>query len=367
MPALKEPYYLKGRKIKNRFLRSATAESMADLNGHLTDQLVKLYYELAVGGTGVIITGVGAVNPQGRTFNHQLGVWDDEYISDLKKLAKLIHLYGGEETFCAVQLHHGGTAGFGYSYGAVEKKYTLNDIEENEILRSIKDFASAAKRVKEAGFDGVAIHGAHGYLISCFFSPATNNRQDRWGGSFQNRLRFPLEVYSAVREAVGDEFPILWKINTDDFHPNGQGINEYAMAAGKLAEMGLDLIEMSGGIIEQIKLRTSLKKQAGLREAYFRDAIPRFREAVGEKTALAITGGLRSLEVMEEVLTEGVDFIGLSRPLIAEPDLPNRLLFSPDKRPSKCTSCLKCLVQIANQSLKCVEFDPLRSILRSIV
>ncbi|GAB6171424.1 hypothetical protein JCM15765_09020 [Paradesulfitobacterium aromaticivorans] len=134
---LKDPYYLKGRKIKNRFLRSATAESMVDFNGHLTDQLVKLYYDLAVGGTGVIITGVGAVDPQGRTFNHQLGVWDDEYIPDLRK-----------------------------------------------------------------------------------------------------RLRFLLEVYSTVREAVGDEFPILWKINTDDFHPNGQGINEYAMAAGKLAEMG---------------------------------------------------------------------------------------------------------------------------------
>lgn len=366
MTKLNDSFVLNGRKIKNRFFRSATGESMADTEGHVTDQLLNLYYNLAEGGAGLIVTGIAAVDPSGKTLINQTGVWDDEHIPGLKKLANVMHQYGGEDTFCTVQLQHSSMGNYGYSNGGVQKEFTLNDLSEEKIKSTIKKFALAAGRLKKAGFDGVGVHGAHGYLISAFVSPAINNRADRWGGSLENRMRFPIEVYSAIREEVGDDFPILWKMNTSDFDEKGQGIEEYLKLAKKLAEVGVDLIEMSGGIKDQMKLRPKLKKEAGRKEAYFRNAIPRFREAVGDRTALVHTGGLRSLEIMEEVLNEGVDFIGLSRPLIAEPDLPNRLLHSPDKRPAKCTSCLKCLAHIANQPLKCVEFDPFRTVLRSI-
>jgi 2,4-dienoyl-CoA reductase-like NADH-dependent reductase (Old Yellow Enzyme family) len=129
--------------------------------------------------------------------------------------------------------------------------------------------------------------------------------------------------------------------------------------------MGVDLIEMSGGIKEQIKLRAKLKKEAGPKETYFSGAIPPFRGAVGD-LPLAVTGGIRSPEVMEHLLENGVDFIGISRPLIAEPDLPNRILHGPDKRPSKCTSCNKCLKRISRQSLRCVEYDEFQDIIRNI-
>lgn len=362
MTKLNDPFILKGRKIKNRFFRSATGENMATSLGHVTDQLLNLYYNLAEGGTGLIVTGITTVDPSGKTLVNQTGVWDDEHIPGLKKLANVIHEYGGEGTFCTVQLHHSSMGNYGFSNG-VQKDFTLRDLSEEKIKSTINQFALAAGRLKKAGFDGVAVHGAHGYLISAFVTPAINNRTDRWGGSLENRMRFPIEIYSAVRKEVGDDFPILWKMNTSDFDENGQGIEDYLKLAKKLSEVGVDLIEMSGGLKDQTKLRAKLKKEAGPREAYFRDAIPRFREAVGDRTALVHTGGLRSLEIMEEVLNEGVDFIGLSRPLIAEPDLPNRLLYSPDKRPAKCTSCLKCLAHITTQPLKCVEFDPLRAIL----
>lgn len=366
MTQLNDSFVLNGKKIKNRFFRSATGESMADTQGYVTDQLLNLYYNLAAGGAGLIVSGIAAVDPSGKSLINQIGVWDDEHIPGLKELANIMHQYGGKDTFCTVQLHHGSMGNYGFSNGGVQKEFSLNDLSEERITLIISQFASAARRLKMAGFDGVAVHGAHGYLISSFVSPAINNRTDRWGGSIENRMRFPIEIYSSIRDEVGDDFPIIWKMNTSDFDEKGQGVDEYLELAKKLAVIGVDLIEMSGGIKDQIKLRPKLKKEAGQKEAYFRNAIPRFREAVGEKTALVHTGGLRSLKIMEEVLNDGVDFIGLSRPLIAEPDLPNRLLHSPDKRSAKCTSCLKCLTHIVNQPLKCVEFDPFRSVMRGI-
>jgi 2,4-dienoyl-CoA reductase-like NADH-dependent reductase (Old Yellow Enzyme family) len=353
-------------EIKNRFLRSATVESMADIDGNVTDALLKLYYDLARGGAGLLITGAATVEPAGKAFVHQMCVYDDKFIPGLKKLANVIHRYG-EGCKCAVQIFHQGTSGYGFSYGATDSGYSLNDVREEDIIATIRAFGDAAGRVKEAGFDAVAVHGAHGYLLSEFLCPVTNNRSDKWGGSLENRMRFTLEVYNAVRKRVGENFPILWKLNTSDYIDEGNSIKEYARVARQLAEQGVDLIELSGGIKEQVKLRAKLKKESGAQEAYFAWALDAMKEAIaGTSTALALTGGIRSLPAMEELLHKGTDFIGICRPLICEPDLPDRLLKTTDRRQSKCTSCNKCLLHIARQPLKCVEHDPFRSILASI-
>jgi 2,4-dienoyl-CoA reductase-like NADH-dependent reductase (Old Yellow Enzyme family) len=364
MGLLGTAFKVSSMEVKNRFLRSATMEYMADIEGFVTDDLLKLYYDLSKGGAGLVITGCAAVEPEGRAWDHQLSVWDDKFIPGLKKLSGIIHAYG-DECKCAVQLHHQGTAGYGYSYGAVDRGYSLKDVDEKDILRTIDSFGEAAARVKEAGFDAVALHGAHGYLLSEFLSPIMNTRNDVWGGSAENRMRFVSEVYRAIREKVGNDTPILWKLNTSDYLEGGAEVEDYGIVAERLARMGVDLIEMSGGIKEQIKLRAKLKKEAGAKETYFSGAIPPFREAVGD-LPLAVTGGIRSPEVMEHLLENDVDFIGISRPLIAEPDLPNRILHGPDKRPSKCTSCNKCLIRISRQSLRCVEYDEFQDILKSI-
>ena len=358
------PIVIKKMTIKNRFLRSATMENMSDSDGVVTDDLLKLYYDLALGGSGLIITGACAIEHKARVWDHQAAIWSDEHIEGMSKIARIIHLYG-DGCKCGVQLHHGGMAGYGYSYGAEGSNYSLKDATETEIEDVIKAFGQAAVRVKMAGFDAVAVHGAHGYLISQFLSPITNTRADSWGGSLENRTRFAVEVCNAIRENVGDDVSLLWKMNCADFLEDGQGIEEYAKIAEKLVAAGVDLIELSGGLKDQIKLRAKLKKEAGAAEAYFRDAIKPFRQAVG-KSALAITGGIRSLKVMEELLDEGLDLLGMCRPLICEPDLPNRLLNTPDKRTAKCTSCNKCLVRIARRPLKCVEFDEMEKIIKAL-
>ncbi|MFX4260723.1 NADH:flavin oxidoreductase [Pelotomaculum propionicicum] len=366
MSILNTPYKIKNMEIKNRFLRSATVESKADIDGFVTDDLLELYYHLAAGGSGILVTGAAAVEPAGKGFAQQMCVFDDKFITGLKKLADIVHKYGSGCRL-AMQIFHQGTSGYGFSYGALDRGYRLNDIREEDITTTIKAFGTAARRVKEAGFDAVAVHGAHGYLLSEFLCPATNNRADQWGGSLENRMRFTLEVYSAIREQVGDDFPVFWKMNTSDYIDGGNGIEQYATVAKSLAKMGVDLIELSGGVEKQIQLRARLSKEAGEREAYFGWAVDAMKEAItGTNTALAVTGGIRSLPAMEHLLKNGADFIGICRPLICEPDLPNRLLHSPDKRQSRCTSCNKCLMHIARQPLKCVEFDPFRSVLAGV-
>ncbi|MBW2430921.1 MAG: NADH:flavin oxidoreductase [Deltaproteobacteria bacterium] len=355
MLKVETPYSIQNLTVKNRILRSATMENMANDQGFVTDALVNLYHDLALGGTGLIITGASAVEQRGRVWGHQTALWDDKYINGLAKIAEVIHLHGSK-CKCAVQLHHGGMTGFGYSYGAKDSGYSLNDASETEIRKTIDAFAKAAIRVKKAGFDAISVHAAHGYLISQFLSPLTNNRSDNWGGNLEKRMRFALEVCRSIRNRVGQNFPLLWKMNCADYCNGGSDFAEYAQIAKKLVEAGVDLIEVSGGVKEQIKLRNKLKREAGEKEAYFRNAIKPFRNAIGKK-ALAITGGIRSLNIMQGLIDEGVDLLGICRPLISEPDFPKKIFDSQETKTARCISCNKCLLRIATQPLKCVEFD----------
>lgn len=349
---------------KNRFIRSATMENMADHDGIVADDFCRIYYDLALGGTGLIITGAAAVQESGRVWKGQTGIWDDKHIEGLSKAASIISKFG-EGAKCAIQLHHGGAAGYGYSYGSNQTGFSLRSANEEEIYATIEAFGRAAGRAQRAGFDAVAVHGAHGYLISQFLSPLTNDRTDRWGGPLENRIRFSLEVVRSIRGQVGTEMALLWKLNCDDFLDGGMGIEEYAQAARTLCDAGVDLIEISGGMKDQIKLRARLKHEAGDREVYFRKAIEPFRRLLGT-TPLAVTGGIRSLPVIESLLKEGLTHVGMSRPLISEPDFPNRLLRTPDHRTARCTSCSKCLTRIASRPLKCVAFDPMEILLRQL-
>lgn len=346
---------IKHMTVKNRIMRSATMENMADEKGFVTGDILKFYSKLAAGGVGLIISGACAVEPSGKVWGRQLAVWDDQCIEGLAKMAEVIHRYGNG-CQCAVQLHHGGVAGYGYSYGAKGSTPVLSDLSDQDIKNIIGAFGDGALRVKKAGFDAVAVHGAHGYLISQFISPVTNNRTDQWGGNLANRLRFAVEICYAIKEKIGAEMPLLWKINCDDYIAGGQGIDEYAQAAAKIAASGVDLVEISGGLKDQVKLRAMLKQQAGQGEAYFRQAVKPFREAIGAK-ALAVTGGIRSLSIMEELLNEGVDIVGMCRPLICEPDLPAKFRADAGQKAARCVSCNKCLLGIANEPVRCVEFS----------
>lgn len=340
--------------LPNRILRAATMENMADTHGTATDALVRLYSTVARGGAGLIVVGASAVEPPGRVWQHQLSLWSDDGIPALKRIPAAIHENGAGK--CAIQLHHGGTEGFGYSYGKAVAGFDVNSATDDKIEAVIAAFGSAAIRAARAGFDAVAVHGAHGYLISQFLSPVINRRSDTWGGSPEGRLRFPIEVCRAIRSGIGAALPLLWKMNCSDYVGDGDDIDTYAQAAGALVDEGVDLIEVSGGIKEQIKLRQTLKKAAGERETYFGHAIQPFRQAIGKKT-LAVTGGLRSLKAIEKTLAEGADMVGICRPIISEPDFPKMIFQSGDNPKARCISCNKCLLHIADHPLKCVHFD----------
>ncbi len=193
----------------------------------------------------------------------------------------------------------------------------------------IQRFATSARLAKQAGFTGVQIHCAHGYLVSQFLSPITNKRTDRWGGSLENRARFALQIVKAVRTEVGNDYPVAVKLNSADFQKGGFTLEESIQVAGWLSDLKIDLLEISGGTYEQLSLLgmepTDVRESTRKREAYFIEYATAIREAA--RIPVMVTGGFRSREVMENALAKGeVDLVGVARPMCVDPELPNRLI-----------------------------------------
>lgn len=352
--------------VPNRFVRSATYDGCADKNGHVTDAQVELFDKLASGGTGLIITGISYVQELGRISAFQNSVADDSSIPGLRRLADTVHERGAK---IAVQLFHAGREAAGFLKAKnleaagpsvieddpyFQSPYrSLNDKEINEIIRA---FADAALRVKSAGFDGLQVHAAHGYLLSQFLSPYTNRRRDKLGGSLENRLRLHREIYQAVREKVGSDFPVMIKIGVEDGFKGGLEFGEGCRAAQMLSEWGFDAIEISSGLRGNTYSETEFKtgiNNAG-REAYFRDWCREVKKL--GSTPVMMVGGLRSFALMEEIVeNRESDFISLCRPLIREPDIVNAWKSGDIKKPA-CISCNKCLEALRKgELLHCVQ------------
>ena len=212
---------------------------------------------------------------------------------------------------------------------------TPRELTHNEILDLIERFATAAAVCEKAGFEGVQLHGAHGYLISEFLSPLTNKRQDQWGGSIENRMRFLLEIYKAVRAATSENFIVSVKLNSADFQRGGITEEEVITVFKAIDTAGIDLIEISGGTYEAPAMAGAKSDQRRAstiaREAYFLDFAEKIRKEVSCK--LMVTGGFRTVKGMNDALASGAcDFIGIARPLAVETDLTDRLIAGQDVR-----------------------------------
>lgn len=321
-----EKTVINGMELSNRFIRSATFEAMADTDGAATSKLTETMTALAKGGVGLVITGHAFIREEGRAAPMQLGIYKDELIPGLRKLTDEVHANGGK---IIIQLSHAGNAAYSPNPLRVTQMDTGADtkgreITLNDIAELIKAFADAAGRAKEAGFDGVQIHSAHGYLLSQFLTPALNQRIDQYGGSIENRTRIHVEIIQAVREQVGKDYPILLKLNGQDFIENGLTLNDSLEAARILAGTGIDAIELSGGSIFGGKLspsRPSIKSSA--EEAYFRVEAETLKKQTN--IPIILVGGMRSFQVAEMIVEKGIaDYVSLSRPLIREPELINR-------------------------------------------
>ena len=391
-------------EIKNRLVRSATYENGATGKGEVSDSLVGIYRNLGKGGSGLIITSITGVYPSAVSPRLIMRVDDDSFIPGLAKIPRAVR-EATPDCKVVLQLHHPGrqvvnredaakfrpvappafvayvmkhpellappagaphiveptapSAVYDAFFDRTPRALTLEEIE-----KIIDAFAEGARRAQEAGFDGVQIHAAHGYLLSSFLSPRTNVRDDEYGGSTENRTRIIREIYRRARGKVGDRFPILIKMNTTDFLPGGIDLNE-ALRIGKIiTETGFTAIETSGGMYESLtrkqeelgwtpvfmsEARTGIKTKD--QEAYFLPGA----KAIKDKTnaTVILVGGLKSFSRIEEVLeSRAVDFVSMSRPLIRQPDLPRLWLSGQGPDKAECISCNACL-PVGNDPFDC--------------
>lgn len=345
---LSEPLKLPcGAVLTNRIAKAAMTEGLADIDGRPTPELEKLYGIWSDGGAGLHLSGNIQVDADHleRPGNVIIDAMpDDEMAAALRRWtaaatrngnhfwAQISH--AGRQTMKAVNPHPKAPSSVkvGLPGGQFGRPVELS---EEEILRLISRFGQAAKVCRDVGFTGVQIHAAHGYLISQFLSPRTNLRNDRWGGSLENRARFLLFTLNTMRQLVGADFPIAVKLNSADFQRGGFAFEDSLQVARWLQDGGIDLIEISGGTYEQPKLLgieglESEEPQAVAattlaREAYFVDFAKAMKAEIS--VPLMVTGGFRSASAMEQALKSGAaDVIGLGRPLCVLPDAPKRLL-----------------------------------------
>jgi 2,4-dienoyl-CoA reductase-like NADH-dependent reductase (Old Yellow Enzyme family) len=384
MSKLFNPVKIGEMEIKNRFVRSATADCLADDNGQITDDYLKHFERLAKGDVGLIITGNYYVNAIGRHISRTPVLDDDSIIDGLRKVVKTVHPYGAR---IVAQSNHAGRQ--------TDKRVVANpvapsavkdatagikprEMSPEEIEGTIEDFAEASRRVKEAGFDGVQIHSAHGYLINQFLSAHTNRRTDQWGGSPENRRRFLIKVYKAIREKVGPDYPVLVKLSADETVKNGLTLEDAEEICQQLETLGLDAVEVSGGISDKglsimrgdipndivrrdrnmierlviLLMINTMKKNSAFEEEYYLPQAAAIKKCVS--IPIISVGGMRQAARMERVVEQRqADMVSMARPFVRQPNLVK--LFAENKTDSASyVNCNRCSLEVV------MHFNPLR-------
>lgn len=373
---LLEPGSIGPVEIRNRVIRAATSESMAGPRGEVTDEILDLHDALARGGVGLIFTGHMFCDSRGRYGHRQLGIDSDDSIPGLTRLTDAIHRHGAR---VFAQLAHAGSQTLlpeveplAPSPGSnVMTGRPVAEASAEEIEATIEAFGAATARAVEAGFDGIHIHGANGYLVSQFRSPVSNRREDRWGGSPEAREEFPIAVTKAIRKALPPELGLTMKLGFRDIIDEpGLEVGAAVAGAQRIAATGLDGVEVSSNLMSDYvsaSIRSyvavdrrrafedllfhQLHKSEEEPEAYFLPFARRLREQV--ETKIILVGGLRRTQTMESILEAGdADFISMARPLIREPDLVRKLEAGFQGRVA-CVSCNMCLMHEDIHGLRC--------------
>jgi 2,4-dienoyl-CoA reductase-like NADH-dependent reductase (Old Yellow Enzyme family) len=316
-------------KLKNRLVMPPMATSKCGDDGRPSQDIIDYYSEKSLGGyISLIIIEHSFITRLGKASKGQLSSADDNFIDDLSKIADAIHKNGSKT---AMQINHAGSIArkevtdHTVAPSAVINPRNLNDtmpkeLTKEEIEQIVRDFKDAALRVKKAGFDGVEIHSAHGYLLNQFLSPLTNKRTDEYGGSLENRIRIHLEVIKAVRNAVGDEFPILLRLGASDYTEGGTTIEDSMKASRMFEEAGVDIIDISGGMCGYTD------PGAGV-QGYFSEITEKIKSTVS--IPVILTGGITDAQAAEELLNEGkADLIGVGRVILKDSDWAKKAMKS---------------------------------------
>ena len=344
MSGLFEKTEINGMFLPNRFIRSATWAGMATDDGAPTPRLVNLSEELAAGQVGLIITGHAYVRVDGQHAPWQLGIHRDALIPELQQLTRAVHEHDGK---IVVQLGYGG----GYL-----SKSRVRRMDTDDFYALAEAYGQAAVRALKAGFDGVQILAAHGFFLSQMLCPRYNDRTDEYGGKIDNRARALIEVLESIRGAVGMDYPVLAKLNCQDYVENGLTLEESIKVAVMLETAGIDAIELSGGLLNNPNIMRSTH-DSGDTPAYFQSEAKVFKKTVN--VPLILVGGIRSYEAAEQLVGEGLaDYISMSRPFIREPGLVKRWK-SGDRREAFCISCDNCFEPIKNgEGVLCKPLEP---------
>jgi len=341
---------------------------MATEDGYVTDKLIKVYKNLAMGGVGLTISGVSFVRNDGRHLANMLGNYSDKYIEGLSRIAGIYHdtvdeVGNKSKIFlqighCGVQMTHWGWTGDLISSSPIESdiaRKTAIPLSPDKIFEISQCFGEAVERAKKAGFDGVQYHGAHGYLITQFYSPYMNRRDDDYGGSTENRAKFLLDILEASRKRVGNNFPISLKMNGSDRIEGGLDVTEAAQLASIFAKSGIDMIEISSYIWDAGRKQTPISlppesqkevRQRGL-EAFNLNLAKKIKEHLKKDPStdipVTLVGGLYRFDTIRNIINnEGIDFCAISRPLIRQPDLPSIWKNGPPFSEAECIHCNLC-------------------------
>lgn len=335
-------------EVKNRFIRSATVSGVGTIDGYVTEEVLNKYRDFSEGQVGLIITGTVGVMEDDPFAPRTLRIHDDSYIEGLKNLTDMVHK---DNSKIIAQIGHNGALIFSKpknqpigpsevkdsASGIIAKEMTKNDIEN-----IVEAFGQAAVRSKKAGFDGVQIHAAHGFLLNKFLTPFYNRRNDEYGGSVENRTRIIVKILNNIKTKCGKEFSVFLKINSSDFLEDKKGFTfeDCKEACEIFSEAGYDALEISGGLVGEKYGPARTKIHTKEQEAYHRELAEIIAEEIS--TPIILVGGIKSLEVAEEILKETkIEAISLSRPLIREPKLVKRWIEG-DTQKATCISCNKC-------------------------
>jgi 2,4-dienoyl-CoA reductase-like NADH-dependent reductase (Old Yellow Enzyme family) len=379
-------------QTRNHILRSATTLGLAEKDGRPKKELIDAYVELCQGGVGAIITGAMGVQKNGRLGSTSTSLFhQDDYIQDYQRVTDQVHTHN---TPIIAQIAHGGrqtrkaiTGETTVAPSPITDPYyneeTPRELTELEIREIIQNFISTIERAQKAGFDGVQLHAAHGYLLSGFLSPATNERTDQWGGSTENRFRIIREIFQGARKKVGN-YPILIKISAYDHQSNGLRVEESVRIAAMLQEAGCDAIEVSCGIgadgFSTIRV-TEIPTEAVLAFSFrYKDSNPVVKtilpvfapllvdrheplfnynvcaaQEIKKQVSIPViaVGGIHTLPDIEQIIGNNMaDFVAMSRPFIIEPDIVNRFK-TENQQASSCINCGYCLLAIEQGETRC--------------
>lgn len=318
MSYLLKPLQVGTLRLNNRLVMPPMATAKAESDGKVSQDILDYYKEKSEGGhISLIIIEHSFITPEGKASKNQISVSDDNMIEGLRKLADVIHQNGSK---AIMQLNHAGSAAEKEVIGTMpvgpsavinpRKGNIPRELTNKEIEDIIQAFYDAARRTKEAGFDGVEIHSAHGYLLNQFFSPLTNKRQDEYGGSIHNRIRIHLKVIEAVRKAVGDDFPVLLRLGASDYMDGGSTIEDSKIAAKEFEKAGIDILDISGGFCGYVVPGCT-------EQGYFAQLSESAKKVIS--IPVILTGGITEAKAAEQLLADGkADLIGVGRAIFKD-------------------------------------------------